>query len=166
MSRLIGSDEQAVADVFQETMMAVAKSGRNLAPDTRLWAWLSRISHNQAALHWRKQYRERSVPVDETSEAGDPSDPLEMLIRWDTVQHVRSLLAEMNSDYVAVLCAKYLDGQSIQQMVESLDGTAESIKSRLARARRDFRSRYEQMTKDTVGPRRPNASTSQQKDRP
>src|SRR5688572_13748605 len=50
VARLVGGEDDAIADVFQETMLAVAKAGRTLATDTRIWPWLAAIGHNQAAL--------------------------------------------------------------------------------------------------------------------
>ena len=56
---------------------------------------------------------------------------------------IRRLLLEMDGDYAAVLTAKYIEGLSIVEIVELFGGTTESIRSRLARARKDFRQRYE-----------------------
>ena len=146
IARLVGSDEHAVADVLQETLLAVAKSGRGLAQETKLWAWLARIGHNQAALYWRKQYQQRrtDLPGDlaDQSLGGDPIGFLEQL---ETVSGVRRLLAEMDGDDVALLTAKYLDGLSVHEIVELCGGTTEGVRSRLARARRDFRERYERL---------------------
>jgi RNA polymerase sigma-70 factor (ECF subfamily) len=145
VARLVGSDEEAVADVFQETMLAVAKAGRTLTEETdNLWPWLAAIGHNQAALHWRKAYKRGPVcPPIEPREALGNHDPLDNLMRAETVDLVRSLLAEMNSEAVTLLMGKYLDGLSVQELVKLLGGTHEGVRSRLARARRDFRSRYE-----------------------
>ena len=49
----------------------------------------------------------------------------------------------MNAESAALLTGKYLDGLSIQQLVQTMGGTRESVRSRLARARRDFAARYE-----------------------
>jgi RNA polymerase sigma-70 factor (ECF subfamily) len=147
VARLIGRDEEAVADVFQETLLAVAKAGRTLAEETMLWPWLAAIGQNQAALHWRKISHARQVSL--TREPRDPTGdhgPLDNLMRAETVDLVRSLLAEMNSDAVALLLGKYLDGLSVLELVELMGGTQEAVRSRLARARRDFRSRYERAT--------------------
>lgn len=142
VARLVGRDSEAVGDVYQETFLAVAKGGRNLEPETRIWSWIARVAHNQAALHWRKQYRNpvRSPLADTPATS---SDPLETLSRSETVEQIRSLLADMNADYVVLLQAKYMDGLSIAGIAELLGGTHEAIRSRLARARRDFRERYE-----------------------
>jgi RNA polymerase sigma-70 factor (ECF subfamily) len=149
VARLIGSNADAVADVYQETLLAVAKGGRTIHEDTRLWAWLSGIAHNQAALYWRKQYR---APV----EAGEidqlastqAADPAAVLAQAELVEAVRRLLADMQAEQVALLSAKYLDEQSIAEMVTALGGTTEGIRSRLARARREFRTRYERIRTD------------------
>ncbi len=149
VARLVGSDEEAVADVFQETMLAVAKAGRTITQETLIWPWLAAIGHNQAALYWRKSYRFRTVclktePLDKAFD----ETPLDRLLQSETVDLVRSLLAEMPSDAVSLLLGKYLDGLSILELVNLMGGTEESIRSRLARARRDFRSRYERAIKN------------------
>jgi RNA polymerase sigma-70 factor, ECF subfamily len=147
--RLVGRDENVVADVFQETMLAVAKSGRAISRDTRLWPWLSRIGHNQAALFWRKHYRDRDIATDVGSVATQVnSSPVESALRGETVDAVRQLLSQMSPDHVSLLVAKYLDGKSVDQMVNDSGGTTEAVRSKLARARRDFRERYESMTSE------------------
>lgn len=144
VARLIGNDEDAVADVFQETLMAVARSGRAIHSETTLWPWLSRIGHNQAALLWRKRYRERPADRDavESLTAVD-GDPVAALAQLETVESVRILLAEMKADHVTLLTAKYLDGLTVPEILESFGGTTEGVRSSLARARREFRQRYE-----------------------
>lgn len=152
IARLIGSDQEVVADVYQETFLAVARAGRQLDEDAKLWAWLARIGHNQAALFWRKRYRDRLAGGDgEPIEHSSGSDPLAALERVETNECVRNLLAEMPADHVALLTAKYLDESTVAQIVESLGGTIESVRSRLARARRDLRERYERAIAERPG---------------
>jgi len=147
VARLIGRDAEAVADVYQETMLAVARSGRSLSPDTRLWAWLVRIAHNQAALHWRKHYRTEGAPADvDRLSARSDGNPVELLATAERVEAVRRLLADMESDHAALLTAKYLDEMSVAQIVEQFGGTTEGVRSKLARARREFRTRYERLS--------------------
>lgn len=158
VARLIGSDDAAVADVFQETFLAVAKSGRNLTANAKLWPWLAGIGHRQAALYWRKAYAARRVGLEVdpvNSSAGD--DPLERLLTAEKVELVRCLLAEMNANFVAILTGKYLDGLSVKQLVELMGGSEESIRSKLARARRDFRARYERAVKTSENHQNPGA---------
>lgn len=145
IARLVGSDEEAVADVYQEAMLAAAESGRRLdANRTTLWAWLAAIGHNQSALHWRRVYR-RPATASELNSTPTTDNPFETLNRRETAARIRGLLAEMPTDYVTLLTAKYVDELSIEEIVELLGGTFEGVRSKLARARRDFRERYERL---------------------
>ena len=143
VARLIGSNEAAVADIFQETLLAVAGSGRNLSDDTRIWAWLSTIGHNQCALFWRRRSR------DAVSLQHDPltEQPEDLLLQQETIEIVRLLLAELPAHYATVLTAKYAAGHSVDQIAQQLGESAETVRSRLARARTDFRQRYEARTR-------------------
>ncbi len=91
VARLVGRDEDAVADVFQETLLAVAKAGRTLSEETALWPWLAAIGHNQAALYWRKTYAAREVGrMTEPQTPLQDLDPLDNLMRSETVDLVRT----------------------------------------------------------------------------
>lgn len=149
VARLIGSDSSAVADVFQETMLAVAGSGRNLASGSRLWSWLATIGHNQCALYWRKRIQVGvGSPIDQR---GDSESGEDVLLRQETVEAVRLVLSEMPGDYVVALTAKYSEQKSVQEIASALRESEEAVRSRLARARREFRKRYEAMSNQTVG---------------
>ncbi len=153
VARLVGRDEEAVAEIYQETMLAVAKSGRGLAEDSKLWPWLARIGHNQTALYWRKYYRNRGKRLEgHLVESKSEERPDAMLARAESVDCVRRLLTEMPSDHVTVLTAKYLDGLTVPEIVEVMGVTHESVRSKLARARRDFRKRYEKLVADETRP--------------
>ena len=152
ISRLVGRDKGEVADVFQETMLAVAKAGRSVkgGEDSRLWAWLAKIAHNQAALYWRRVYRERARQGDiefdiefDRAALEEKLDPAQLADQSETIRLVRYVLAQMPSDYVVLLVGKYMDDQSVLQIVNAVGGTKESVRSRLARARREFRERFD-----------------------
>ena len=146
ISRLIGNDHAAVCDVFQETLMAVARSGRSISSDTKLWPWLAKIGHNQAALFWRVRYRNKRIESAQVIHESPPTtdnDPAAALMQQETNLLIRRLLIEMDAEYASVLTAKYIEGLSVAQIVELFGGTTESVRSRLARARKDFRNRYQ-----------------------
>ncbi len=138
--RLIGQDQAIVADVLQETLLAVARSGRNLGESSRLWPWLAAIAHNQVALHWRKQHR-RQTGLLAVEPVSDELRPEEVMQQQEDSAQVRSILVEMSPEHVSVLEAKYIDELSIAEIVETFGGTTESVRSQLARARRDFSKR-------------------------
>ena len=130
-------------------MLAVARAGRNLSSDTQLWAWLATIGHHRAARYWRNRYQTQSVLIVDNLE-DEGCSPEAALSRQETVGAVRVLLSEMTADHAAVLTAKYIDGLSVAEMTKILGGTLESVRSRLARARREFRQRYEARNNDAT----------------
>lgn len=144
VSRLIGTNEAAVADVFQETLLAVARAGRALHNDSRLWAWLATIGHNQCALYWRQHARTKTEFLRDDGTAVESTD---LLIQQETIIAVRHILADMPADYVTVLTAKYAEGLTANEISRQLGQDSETVRSRLARARKYFRQRYEVLTK-------------------
>ncbi len=94
-----------------------------LAEDTRLWACLARIGHNQASLYWRKRYRDQGTSFDaDLLTDGSENTPIETLTRLETVAAIRHLLAQLSSEQVAILTAKYLDGLSVAEIVSAMGG--------------------------------------------
>ena len=62
------------------------------------------------------------------------------LLRREQAEHVRRTLAEMPSDYAWLLVAKYVDDRPIAAISAELAAGAEAVRSKLARARRLFRT--------------------------
>jgi len=159
-NRLIGEDSAAVDDVVQETFLAAARSARQFDPEQgTLWAWLTGIARRQAALYWRQAARAARVKQlaadgatgiqDWLIDTNEPERPWE---KRETADLVRSVLAELGSDYAALLTAKYLDERPTAELLELFGGSAEALKSKLARARKEFRSKFEHVTRDSRTP--------------
>jgi len=154
VARLVGSKQDVVADIVQETMLAAARSASKFDPERgTIWSWLTGIAHKQVALHWRKVATRRIDPVEPhfDDSPGGGASPEARLLTDDSVEQVRQILVDLPADYASYLVAKYNDGLSIEEMVARFDGTAESVRSKLARARREFRKRYEAATVSEAG---------------
>jgi RNA polymerase sigma-70 factor (ECF subfamily) len=156
VARLIGSSSGDVADVVQETFLAAARSARQFDPDRgTLWAWLTGIAHHQVSNYWR-QINKRSrlmelaqSHVTELSRWIEGSDePIELWERQELGDLVRAALGELSHDYASILAAKYLDEQSLDEIAKSYGGSVDAMKSKLARARREFRLRFERLTRE------------------
>jgi RNA polymerase sigma-70 factor (ECF subfamily) len=68
--------------------------------------------------------------------------------RREMADLVRATLASLSSDYATMLAAKYLDEQSLDAIAAQHGGSVDAVKSKLARARREFRLRFERMTRE------------------
>ena len=158
VGRLVANSGTDVGDVVQETFMAAARAARQFdASRGSLWSWLAGIAHHQAALYWRqigKRTRLRAL-----AEAGvielrhwldGNESPHDVCERRETADLVRGVLSELSADYAALLTAKYIDQQSLDELARRFGSTVEAIKSKLARARREFRARFESLTRESA----------------
>jgi RNA polymerase sigma-70 factor (ECF subfamily) len=140
-ARLLGSGREGVADVVQETFLSAARSARSFdATRGSLRSWLLGIVHVQTARYWRRRGHdaksdERGGRPEETSR--DPSTALQQRER---AAHVRRVLADMPAEYAALLVAKYVDDRPVASIVDELALGTAAVRSKLARARRLFRT--------------------------
>ena len=156
VARLIGSSTVDVADVVQETFLAAAKSARQFdAEKGTLWSWLTGIAHHQCAIYWRQINRRSRLFDLVQSGAGDLRRWVDESVGADDIWNqremaglVRATLASLSSDYATILAAKYLDEQSLEVIAALHGGSVDAVKSKLARARREFRLRFERLTRE------------------
>ena len=153
VARLMGADAAGVADVTQDVFIAAAKSAVRFDPERgTLWGWLAGISHRQVSLHyrqaerthrWRKLAEVGAVEIRDWLEQTEaPSQPWE---RRELSELIRGVLAELPPDYATLLTGKYLDDLSLEDLHRQLGGSIEAVKSKLARARREFRVTFEKL---------------------
>ncbi|CAN5451738.1 sigma-70 family RNA polymerase sigma factor [soil metagenome] len=146
-----------IADVVQETMLAAARSARQF-DETKgtLWQWLWGIARIQLALHYRKQQRHDrcqntawiAANQDRLSRWLDGSEPApaDLPETAELAESVRETLRELPEDYEAILTAKYLDGESVDEIAGQQSSTPMAVRSKLARARDAFRQTFTRLT--------------------
>jgi RNA polymerase sigma-70 factor (ECF subfamily) len=85
----------------------------------------------------------------------DPAEALDESWRREDMQDlVRAVLAELPADYASLLMAKYLDDHTLEELSAESGGSIDAIKSKLARARREFRNQFELLTRECAPPHR------------
>jgi RNA polymerase sigma-70 factor, ECF subfamily len=159
VARLLGSDRAAVADVVQETFIEAARSATKFdAGRGTLWTWLTGIAHHRVAAHWRQaqkathlrslverradEVRHLLDATESDGEACQQNDPAEL------ASLVRATLAELPADYAALLMAKYIDDRDLAGLSAETGATIEAVKSKLARARREFRTKFDRLARE------------------
>lgn len=161
VARLIGPSSVDVADVVQETFLAAARSARQFdAARGSLWGWLTGIAHHQTSSYWRQISRTARLQELAASGAGElrrwidgSHEELDFYERGELRDVVRATLASLPADYAAVLTAKYLDDQSLEEISKLHGGSVDATKSKLARARREFRTKFDRLMHDPASPR-------------
>jgi len=162
ISRLVGNDSAAVADIVQETFLAAARSVRNFRPDRgTLWIWLWTIARRQVALYYRKKNSEivhSQARQWWTSLDGEKFDwidakadmPPDVLDAQELAVLVRLALSELPGDYQTLLLAKYVDNQPAERIAGRIGCSEVAVRSKLARARKAFRKAFKKTTSSTL----------------
>lgn len=127
-------------DVLQETWLTAVRRVRAFDPTKgTLFDWLCGIASNAArnAVRARLRRKSRTRPLADDHAAPDSRGAVEK------AERVAAALAARPDHYEAVLRAKYLDGQTVEQIAAAGNDSAKAVESLLTRARRAFRAAYE-----------------------
>jgi RNA polymerase sigma factor (sigma-70 family) len=152
VARLLAPDAASVADVVQETFIEAARSARKFdSARGTLWSWLAGIAHHRASAHWRRVRSIKALHDRVKNDLGNRSDATtdslassHRLQQSELAETVRATLAELPGEYSALLLAKYSDNRELADLSREWSSSIEAIKSKLARARREFRARFGQ----------------------
>ncbi len=137
---------RAVAeDLTADTFLAAVGQIRRGRVDRVTVAWLIGIARHKLIDEWRRTARRpRSDSIDHDDTA-DPSVHADDV--WDAVidQHLVGLvMTELGPHHRSALALRYFDGLPVPEVAAHLGRTVEATETLLVRARRRFRTVYEQ----------------------
>jgi RNA polymerase sigma-70 factor, ECF subfamily len=136
---------EAVEDLMQEILLAAWQSLANFRGDAMLRSWVLGIARHKVEDYYRKRIREAETEENEDS-ASEPAvtpffdEQLDAAIQQNRVQKTIGLLPE---PYALVLLWRYRDEKSIREMAELTGKTEKAIERLLARARWNFKKRWD-----------------------
>jgi RNA polymerase sigma-70 factor (ECF subfamily) len=142
-------DPHVTDDLVQETFLRVYTRANTFGSGRSFRPWVYRIATN---LFFDWQRRRRDTPVGLASDgtaAGlatgtDPTgDGLTSVVRSEEQQQVRTALARLGADHRAILLLRFDRELSLGEIAEALDIPVGTVKSRLFRALRQFRSQLD-----------------------
>jgi RNA polymerase sigma-70 factor (ECF subfamily) len=146
---LVGNSDDA-ADITQEAFLRVHRNMERFRGDASFTTWLYRVVVNLAITELRRRTRSRTLLMEDIAPAeawrseaeGDdaPALHLELDEERETVQQV---LKHLPPDYRAVLVLRHFQQLAYEEMCQVLGLTMSQVKTRLHRARRMFKERYQ-----------------------
>jgi RNA polymerase sigma-70 factor, ECF subfamily len=146
---LVGNSDDA-ADITQEAFLRVHRNMERFRGDASFTTWLYRVVVNLAITELRRRTRSRTLLMEDiapaeawrSEEDGDdaPALHLEIDAERETVQQV---LKHLPADYRAVLVLRHFQQLAYEEMCQVLGLTMSQVKTRLHRARRMFKERYQ-----------------------
>jgi len=146
---LVGNSDDA-ADITQEAFLRVHRNMERFRGDASFTTWLYRVVVNLAITELRRRTRSRTLLMEDIAPADawrseeevddTPALHLELDEERETVQQV---LKHLPADYRAVLVLRHFQQLAYEEMCQVLGLTMSQVKTRLHRARRMFKERYQ-----------------------
>lgn len=128
------ADEDVVADVMQETYLAVWRAAGSFTTDGSAVGWLWTIAAHRLVDAFRRRARQADVPAVQLAETVAPAAEEEVLA-GRVGQELERALLELPPEARQVLRAMVLDGLSVRETSVLLGVPENTVKSRARRAR-------------------------------
>lgn len=154
--RLTENTEEA-RDLTQETFLRAFQNIEHFRGEADLRTWIYRIAINQARNRWRWwRRRRRDVTVSLDAAQGQNNKPLVATLRADrsetpeqkTLSHereraLRTALKSLRRVYRETVILRDIEGLTYEEVADALEISVGTVKSRLARGRRELRKKLE-----------------------
>lgn len=140
LTKLVG-DRDAAGDLTQDTFVQAIRSAERLREPAAALAWLYRIATNLAASYGRRRRIVALVPFlgeHLFARSADPSERLED-------EHVRLALRSLTTAHASTLLLFYDAGFRREEIARIHGVSEETVKSRLARGRKEFIAAYRRL---------------------
>lgn len=134
------NDHQTGEDLCQETFIKAMRGWEQRDTCASVVAWLYRIATNTAYDHLRRRQRIRFQPIEETT-AYDGAFGESRIADQEPVQRA---LAQLPAMYRLPLVMHSCNGHSTHEIASALGCSNSAVKTRLFRAREQFREVYRQ----------------------
>ncbi len=145
-------------DIAQETFWVAWTKRDSLRDVRKLGSWLCGIARNLAK-QWRRRHKKKAIASELTYDPASPAaDPLAQSIAEEEQRLVWSALEEIPENYREVLTLYYRQGQSINQVAETLDLKLDTARQRLSRGRTMLRGRVANLIEGVLDKSRPDKS--------
>lgn len=130
-------DRADAEDLFQATLLVLARKAASIARPESLAAWLHGVAVRLATRH-RGKRASGPAPVEPTAPGGEPSDGLGAS---ELARVLHEELARLNERLRAPLILCYLEGKTRDQAAAELGLTLATLKRRLEQGREQLRRR-------------------------
>lgn len=143
------NDPDDAQDIAQEVFLQLYRSLPQYRPEN-LKAWVGKIATNKAIDAKRRRARQGELLESNVEAPFAPRqsemNPDQMLTRLEKEERIKALCRELPPSYSRVLMRYYFEHQSYQQIAREEGISLKTVESRLYRARKILRKRWEEGT--------------------
>jgi RNA polymerase sigma-70 factor (ECF subfamily) len=136
--------EELVEDLMQEIMFSAWNALPNFRGDAHLRSWVMGIARHKLEDHYRKRLRDLEI-----KEEGDAAAELAILPAFEQGldsaakrEKIEKTLALLPEPYALALLWQYRDEKSVREMAQLAGKTEKAMERLLARARENFKRRW------------------------
>lgn len=138
--RSLGVDADWVDDIAQEAFLTAFRDWGSFDPSRDFGNWVRGIAANVVRNEIRKDARRRrifytelvEILLERYLEIGEKSEPV-------TIEAIRECVGQLTPRCQTIVEGRYRDDESAQQIAERLKVTAENVRQRLVRIRRQIK---------------------------
>jgi RNA polymerase sigma-70 factor (ECF subfamily) len=137
-----------VDDVVQEVFLAAWENLRRYQGNAPLGHWLMGIARHKVEDYYRARLREPEPMDDQPDPPETAEDPglEEIMDREQKETRVHRVLSDMPEAYSLALLWRYWERRSAREIAQETDRTEKAVERLLARARAEFRRRWNHET--------------------
>jgi RNA polymerase sigma-70 factor (ECF subfamily) len=144
------SNSEDAADVTQETFLRLHRSLDSFRGDSSFSTWLYRVAVNLCITELRRKSRTRFQFLDDLAhdeeatlfEESGPTPDEAMALEEDR-RVVHQVLRTLPPDYRAIMVLRHFQQLAYEEIAEVLDLSLSQVKTRLFRARKMFKDRFQ-----------------------
>lgn len=151
-------EEQDAMDALQESLIKVYRNLDRFQENSRFDTWVYRIVINTCNDMIRKSKRRISteasrLPYEVLEKRPEPEDPApgpeQQVVNQEQRKQILDVLEQLPKEYKEILILREIQGFSYEEIMELLDCSLGTVKSRISRARMGFRDHWNQYQKLT-----------------
>jgi RNA polymerase sigma-70 factor (ECF subfamily) len=136
----VGGDEQAAADIVQDTFVEAVRSAHTYRGDAAVSSWLCAIASRRLARHYEAERRQSEARRGMQLVPSHEASPTDEIAERDVV--VRAL-GRLSADHRVALVLRYLDGLPVGDVAYRMGRSRVQVQSLLQRARVALRAELE-----------------------
>ena len=144
------SNSEDAADITQETFLRLHRSLESFRGDASFSTWLYRVTVNLCITELRRRGRSRFQFLDDLKHEEDATiveetgpSPDEAIALEEDRRVVHQVLRTLPADYRAIMVLRHFQQLAYEEIAEVLGLTLSQVKTRLFRARKMFKDRFE-----------------------
>ena len=149
-------EEQDAMDALQESLIKVYRNLDRFQENSRFDTWVYRIVINTCNDMIRKSKRRSTTEdslrsFDDVEKRLEPADPApgpeQQVLNQEQRKQILDVLEQLPKEYKEILILREIQGFSYEEIMELLDCSLGTVKSRISRARMGFRDHWNQYQK-------------------